>query len=127
MRVPIPAPPSAHRSFKTLVLPICTQVTEEAKKRLAELEAAIAAEEAVIELAQAEAAGFTAEAERLAAALADVGGPKLRKQRALVDRLQQVSRSDGECGGCRDSRSLAVGSRLFAGITCHWSMHRLGG
>ncbi len=66
------------------------QVTKEAKERLAELEATIAAEEAEIGQLQADAAGLTAEAERLTAALENVGGPKLRKQRALVDRLQQV-------------------------------------
>lgn len=68
------------------------QVTKEAKERLAELEATIAAEEAEIGQLQADAAGLTAEAARLAAALENVGGPKLRKQRALVDRLQQVFR-----------------------------------
>ena len=66
------------------------QVTKEEKARRAELEAAVAAEDAAISRLHAESTGLTAQMERLEAALADVGGPKLRKQNALCERLQQV-------------------------------------
>lgn len=61
-----------------------------AKAKLAELEDAIAGEEAEVQRLTAEAAGLTARAEALAEALAGVGGPKLRKARDAVQRLQEV-------------------------------------
>lgn len=65
-------------------------MTKEDRARLAALEAAIAVEEKAIAKLQNAMAGLTADAEGLNAALQGVGGTALKKQRALVDTLQQV-------------------------------------
>lgn len=70
-------------------LEAAAQVTKEDKARLAALEAAIAVEENAIAKLQAAMAGLAADAERLNAALQGVGGAGLKKQRAVVDTLQQ--------------------------------------
>ncbi len=94
-----------------------SQVSSADRARLAALEEAVAAEDAEVERLTAEAAGLTARAAALAEALAVVGGPKLRKQREAVQRLQEAScpRSSGRPP--RRSRHQSQPLRMVATIS----------
>ena len=75
-------------------------MSKAAQAKLAELEDAIAGEEAEVQRLTAEAAGLTARAAALAEALGGVGGPKLRKAREAVQRLQEVCGLPPRCCCC---------------------------
>lgn len=65
-------------------------MSKEDKAQLAALEGRIAAEDKAIAKLQSDMAGLTADADAITAMLEGVGGDALKKQRALVESLQQV-------------------------------------